>query len=244
MIVVEDILTYGNSQVRSDSSTSNDDRVGSSVVTAETLEVLDGLRDGLVIITVGVEALVDVGDEGRVGAVARGVRVVNTADDVVPGGDTGGDNAGVRQGLGGGGCGRGLGHGSAAHRGDGSGRRRSGGGLLGRRRRGGAGTGGAGGSGAGNSGSLADGVAGGVDGGLGLSHGADGGGDGNNDSGDHLGLALSPGRAVGDSGSAGSDGLDGGGVDGAGANVASDEGGRSHVGSRLDGAGDSRGRDY
>lgn len=91
--------TYSSSQVRSDSSASHNSRVAASIVTAKTLEVLDSFGDGLVRVTVGVETLVDVGNEGAVRAVARRVRVVHAADDVVPGGDTGGHNAGVGQSL-------------------------------------------------------------------------------------------------------------------------------------------------
>lgn len=89
----------GGSQVSGQGSTSSDSRVVTSVGAADTLEVLDGLRNSLVRVTVSVEALVDVLDEVGVRAVAGSISVVNTADDEVPGADAGRDNGRARQSL-------------------------------------------------------------------------------------------------------------------------------------------------
>lgn len=70
---IEREKAHSSSQVSGDGSTGDNSRVAASIVTAKTLEVLDSLGDGLVRVTIRVETLVDVGDEGAVGAVARGV---------------------------------------------------------------------------------------------------------------------------------------------------------------------------
>lgn len=103
-------FTYGSSQIRSDSSSSDDSRVGAGVRATDTLEVLDGLGNSLVIIAISIQAVVNLAHKGRVRAVARGVRVVDTAHDEVPGADAGGDDGGAGQGLGRGG---GRGHAGA-----------------------------------------------------------------------------------------------------------------------------------
>lgn len=179
---------------------------------ADTLEELGGLGDDVVAGTVGVDAVENVLDEGRVGAVAGGVGVVLAAGREQPGAQALRDDIRARKGLNGasGDGGRGLGD-------------RRGNRLLGR----------------GTLGRLLDGLGGtrSVDDGLG--DGADGGGEGNR-GGDNDGSARL-GGAVGDLRSARGDGLDTGGVDGGGGVVDSGLGlrdGRS--GNRLDGLGDTR----
>ncbi|KAL2291646.1 hypothetical protein FJTKL_11872 [Diaporthe vaccinii] len=195
----------GGGQVSGHRSTSSDGRVVTSVGAADTLEVLDGLRNSLVRVTISVEALVDVLNKVGVRAVAGSIGVVNTADDEVPGADAGRDNGRARQSL--------------------SGSSRA---LLG---------------GAGNGGQLRSrrlgsrpalgGVAGGEDGSLSGSHRADGRADSNNNGGSGS-LALGDlSRAADNLGSAASDGLDGGAVDGRGGLEAGNGGACDLVGGRL-----------
>lgn len=226
----------GGSQVRSDRSASCHSGVTLGVVTAQALEVLNGLGDSLVRVSVRVQAVVDVADKSGVGAVARGVGVVDAADDVVPRGNASGNNGRVGEGLGGG---RGRGDDAAGNGdGDGGGTRlllRRGGGGLNRGR-------GCGRSAA----SLSHGVAGRVDRGLRGGDRADRGRNGNDNSGQDGALALGVSGAVSDSRSARSDSLDACGVDGRGANEAGQVGAAGLVGGRvgrnsLAGAGDSAG---
>lgn len=168
----------GGSQVSGQRSTSGHSRVVSGVRTADTLEVLDGLSDSLIRVTVSVQALVDVRNKGGVGAVASSIGVVNTADNEVPGADASRDNARAGQSLsgssralrGGAGDGRQLGSRRLSSRGAlnrgglTSGRNLASGSGLGRR----------------DDLGLGHSVAGGEDGSLSSSHRADGGADSNN----------------------------------------------------------------
>lgn len=226
----------GGGQVGGQRSTSGDSRVVTSVRAADTLEVLDGLRNSLVRVTVSVEALVDVLDEVGVRAVARSIGVVNTANDEVPGADASRDNGRARQGLSGSSRalrsgagngeqlgGRGLRSRSAlSRRALASRRNLASSGALGRR----------------DNLGLGDGVAGGEDRSLSGSHRADGGADSDNDSGSGSRALRDTSRAADDLGTAASDGLDGGAVDGGGGLEASDGGAGDLVGGRLDRAGD------
>lgn len=88
-----------DSDISGHGGTSGDLRVAGCPRSADTLEENDSLGDDLVGLTVGVNALEDVLDEDRVGAVAPGVRVVRAADAEQEGVQASRDNVGARKSL-------------------------------------------------------------------------------------------------------------------------------------------------